>query len=144
MSLPPTILVMDDNAKCRHSLCDGLAAKGYSLAAAHDGVQGLEAVGRLAPDLVICDLTLPGRSGLRVLEQIKTSPRPIPVIIHSSVDGSALRSLAFLLGASEFFRKPVSLNRLLEVVDRLCLPSTAGLPTPPSTQSEAALAHAAS
>ncbi|MFL5340458.1 MAG: response regulator transcription factor [Gemmataceae bacterium] len=141
MRLPPTVLVVDGDAKDRQSLCDFLAGMGYRLAAVPDGPQGLEIVGRLLPDLIVCDVALPGKSGLSVLESVKAMPKPIPMIILASVGGPALRSLALLLGADAFFRKPVSMNRMLEVISRLCPPS---VPDSHTGQLESTLANVGS
>ena len=120
---PPNVLVMDDDSGSRDAICNYLAAKGYRLTVARNAAQGLEAVTRLVPDLIICDLTLPDRSGLRVLEQIRLT-RSIPFVMLTTLGGPALRSLALLMGADDVLKKPFSLNRLFEIVSRICpLPS---------------------
>jgi DNA-binding response OmpR family regulator len=141
MDLPPIILVLDDDSKCLDSLRLFLSPKGYRVATARDANRGVQLAEELNPDLVITDLFLPGHSGFWVLEKLKNRPQPAPVIMLAGMGGMAQRAFAELLGVDDFLRKPVSMNRLYEVISRLC-PLTNG-PLPKSTPAlEAVGAHA--
>jgi DNA-binding response OmpR family regulator len=138
---PPNVLVVDDDSGSRDAVCNFLAAKGYRLTVARNAAQGLEAANRLVPDLIICDLTLPDQSGLRVLEQVRLT-RSIPFMMLTALGGPALRSLALLIGADDVLKKPFSMNRLFEIVSRLC-PLPAPVPREVAPQlDETASTHA--
>ena len=141
MDLPPTILVLDDDSKSLDSLRLFLSPKGYRVATAKDANRGVELAAELNPNLVITDLLLPGHSGFWVLEKLKNRPQPAPVIMLAGMGGMAQRAFAELLGVDEFLRKPVSMNRLFEVISRLCPLTNSPLPKSALTL-EAVGAHA--
>lgn len=82
---------------------------------AGDGDQALEAIERLKPDLVIMDIQMPGRTGLRAAADIRTVPRPELVFVtaheHFAAD-------AFDVDAADYLLKPVRLDRLRQAVER--------------------------
>ena len=141
MDLPPIILVLDEDSKTIDSMRLFLSPRGYRVATARDANHGVQLADELRPSLVITDLFLPGHSGFWVLEKLKNRPQPAPVLMLAGMGGVAQRAFAELLGVDEYLRKPVSMNRLFEVVSRLC-PLTNG-PLPKSAPSlEAVGAHA--
>ena len=113
-----TILLIDADSDSRSLMERYLREQGYRIIVADDGSAGLEAFHKGDIDLVITDLMLPRRSGIAVLEQIKRSHPRVRVIMLSSVDGPAHRALAELLGADDYLRKPITMNRLHDVVRR--------------------------
>ena len=122
MSMPPTdtrtVLVVDDDPSLRLVLTEALAQEGYTVVQAPDGQVGLRLAERLAPDVILLDLALPGKSGLDVLEELKgrQATRAIPVILMSAY--------AHLLGKSDMryaagvCQKPFDLTDLLGQVQR--------------------------
>ena len=120
MDLPPIILVLDEDSKNLDSLRLFLSPRGYRVATARDANHGVLLAAELNPNLVITDLLLPGHSGFWVLEKLKNRPQPAPVLMLAGMGGVAQRAFAELLGVDEYLRKPVSMNRLYEVVSRLC------------------------
>jgi len=129
MDRPPTILVLDDESDSLDSIRLFLSPKGYRVVGARDASRGVQLADELEPNLVISDMLLPGHSGLWVLEQLKNRPRPLPVILLAGMGGPVQRALAELLGADEYLPKPVSMNRMFEVVSRLCPLAKVPLPT---------------
>lgn len=83
---------------------------GYKLHVEVDGLNGLRAVEREKPDLVILDLMLPGQSGLDVCRKIKTNPdlKDIPVIMISAKSEELDVVLGLELGADDYVTKPFS------------------------------------
>lgn len=83
--LPQRLLLIDDNETDRYVLARLLGDR-IRLIEATDGAHGLEEARRLRPDLVILDLSMPGLSGLEVLQRLRQDEdtSAIPVIIHSS------------------------------------------------------------
>ncbi|CDZ79834.1 Alkaline phosphatase synthesis transcriptional regulatory protein PhoP [Candidatus Rubidus massiliensis] len=83
---------------------------GYKLLVEVDGLNGLRAVEREKPDLVILDIMLPGQSGLDVCRKIKSNPelKDIPVIIISAKSEELDVILGLELGADDYVTKPFS------------------------------------
>ncbi|MFA5250495.1 MAG: response regulator transcription factor [Parachlamydiales bacterium] len=83
---------------------------GYKIHVEVDGLNGLRAVEREKPDLVILDIMLPGQNGLDVCRKMKNSSelRPIPVIILSAKGEELDEILGFELGADDYISKPFS------------------------------------
>ena len=90
---------------------------GYEVFAAEDAVAGGHAILRETPDLIICDVEMPYLNGYEFVAALKThaTTRNIPVVFltcRQDVDEHAAR-----LGAAAYLRKPLTSERLLEVVD---------------------------
>jgi DNA-binding response OmpR family regulator len=120
MDRPPTILVLGDEASQLDSLRLFLSPRGYRVVAARDANRGIQLADELKPSLVITNLLLPGHSGFWVLERLKNRPVPLPVVMLANMGGLPQRALAELLGVDEYLHNPISMNRLFEVVSRLC------------------------
>jgi CheY-like chemotaxis protein len=117
----PTILVIDDDGLVRSYLRDVLDAGGYTVSEASDGEEGLRQFQDAVPDLVLCDLYMPGREGMETIRELKRLRPDVPVVAMSG--GSAAMGdylpLAKALGAADALRKPVSPEHLLQTVARL-------------------------
>lgn len=113
------ILIIDDDPQICRALSEFLRRQDYEVAAASDGGQGLKAVAELAPDLIICDLDMPGLSGQEVVSALRRENRPdteIPVIFLSGcTDRSQIRR-SMNLGGDDFITKPAQLPEILEAV----------------------------
>ncbi len=82
-----TIVIIDDNPHDSRLLRRLLLRyKNYRIFEAHNGPDGLDLVRQRLPDLVVCDLTIPGMDGFTIIEKLKADPRTqhIPVIIVSA------------------------------------------------------------
>jgi DNA-binding response OmpR family regulator len=120
MNHRPTVLLVDADPSFSSVARISLAGHGYVVEHRADASAALEAALHLNPDLVVIDMILSGRSGFRLLEELKMANRARPVIMAASFGSMAQRGLAELLGADDFLIKPVSMNRLLESVRRFC------------------------
>ena len=69
-----TVLLVEDEEQLRRVMKDLLEREGYTVAEARDGVQALDQVDRVAPDVIILDLNLPGIDGYSVLAQLRSRP----------------------------------------------------------------------
>lgn len=119
------VLVVDDSAFMRQLIGDLAASTGEFevVGTARDGVDALEQVRALDPDLVTLDVEMPRMDGLTALERLMaTAPRPVVMLSAGGADGGAEATLRALeLGAVEFVLKPsgpISLD-LEQVADRL-------------------------
>ncbi|MEP6729623.1 MAG: sigma-54 dependent transcriptional regulator [bacterium] len=118
MDLPRlSVLVIDDEPALREVLSLRIADWGYDVRAVEDAAQGEREIERKRPDLVLCDLVLPGSSGMELLKRVKRLEAQLPIVMitaHGNVDGAVE---AMKAGATDFLTKPldtVALFALLE------------------------------
>lgn len=117
-----TILVVDDDPDILTAIKAGLADTGATIETASDGSSAVALVEKLAPQLVILDIMLPGKSGFLVLEQLrqktprKSGPR---IIMITGNQGQRHRQYAEALGVEGYLNKPFRMERLLEITEKL-------------------------
>lgn len=113
------ILIVDDEPNIRVGLRSFLVAKGYEVAEAGDSRSAEVALAADAPDLAIVDERLPDGTGIGLLTRVKESHPGIPVLMltaHGSID---LAVRAIKAGAEQFLTKPVDMQAVLVLVERL-------------------------
>jgi CheY-like chemotaxis protein len=115
------VLLVDDEDSLRKVLKDLLERDGYEVSEARDGVQALEQVDRVGPDIVVLDLNLPALDGYGVLSQLRSRPATagIPVIVLTAKGDEDNEVRVFELGADDFLQKPFrarALSARLEAV----------------------------
>ncbi len=119
-SSPPVkrILVIDDDARLRQQCTELLKLDGYEVAEARNGREGIERARELAPDLVICDVTMPEMNGHRVLETLRAEPRTanLPFIFLTGWSERDDVRTGMNLGADDYLVKPVVPDELLAAV----------------------------
>lgn len=113
----PIALVIDDDATVRELMGRFLSREGWQVVEAASGREGIARAIEVRPDVITLDVMMPGMDGWAVLGHLKSEPElaSIPVVMLSIVDN---RNLGFTLGASDYLTKPVSRDRLLNVVSR--------------------------
>jgi DNA-binding response OmpR family regulator len=120
------ILVVEDDPIGRKVLVDYLRANGYEVSVASNGSEGLAKAATERPDLVVCDVALPKKSGFEVCFEVKRSPetRDVPVLLMSAVckDAHSEFYAAVDLRAQGYFVKPFSMSAMLDRI-RSLLPS---------------------
>ena len=104
------VLIVDDEALVRKTLSDILRAMRYSdtleVEEASSGREGLDAVVRQRPDLVLLDLQMPGMGGLALLKQIREIEPRLSVIVISATQENKMSSEALRNGAVAYLPKP--------------------------------------
>jgi two-component system chemotaxis response regulator CheB len=111
MKRPLRVLVVDDSAYIRKVVKEMLARESAIevVGTARDGEDALEMVERLQPDVVTCDLIMPGVSGVEFIRR-QMAARPLPIVIVSIAAESSERVLSGLdAGAIDFVQKPTAL-----------------------------------
>ena len=123
----PKILLVEDNEMNRDMLSRRLIKRGYDVAIALDGEQGIAMAKSELPALILMDMSLPGLDGWEATRQLKAMPetRGIPVIALTAHAMSGDREKATAAGCDDFDTKPVELGRLIEKIEAL-LARTAG------------------
>jgi DNA-binding response OmpR family regulator len=121
------ILVVEDNADLAFGLRTILEFEGHDVEVAGDGTSGLERARSAAPDLVILDLMLPGRSGYDVLRDLRAVGARMPVLILTARSEERDVVMGFDSGADDYVTKPFSTLELLARV-RALLRRSSGAP----------------
>jgi len=110
------ILVIDDEAAIRDSLRMILEYEQYDFVGAASGPDGIAAIKRERPDLVILDIKMPGMSGLEALAEIRKADEQVPVAMISGHGTVTDAMQATRLGAFDFIEKPFTSERVLVTV----------------------------
>ena len=116
-STAPTILVIDDDTEVRYSLNRVLSSQHYRVQEAPSGEEGVAAVKKQAPDVVLLDNRMTGMSGLETLQHIKAA-NPKQLIIFMTAFGTAQTAIeAMKYGAYDYVVKPFDPPKLLAMVE---------------------------
>ena len=112
------ILIVEDNEKNRKLVRDVLAFKGYRLAEAETGEDGVRLARELRPDLILMDIQLPGISGITALGQIREDPeiRLTPVIAVTASAMTQDRQKIMAAGFDGYQSKPINVKDFLAAV----------------------------
>lgn len=116
---PIKIVAIDDDPQSLALVVAALEQEGLEIITETDPVRGLEIVRREHPPIVLVDLVMPGLSGLEVLDAIVESDPGIDVILMTSHYSAETAVQAIQRGASDYFDKPISIDRLQSRVDLL-------------------------
>ncbi|HRP11036.1 MAG TPA: sigma-54 dependent transcriptional regulator, partial [Terricaulis sp.] len=109
-----TILIVDDDPAQRRLLQAAVERNGFLTRAAENGVQAVEAVDKHADiDAVLLDLVMPGMSGQEALKEIRMRRGDLPCIVLTASGGIDTVVQAMQAGASDFFVKPASPERIM-------------------------------
>ena len=115
------ILIVEDNDKNRKLMRDVLAFKGYRLAEAETGEDGVRLARELHPDLILMDIQLPGINGITAFRQIRDDPatRSIPVIAVTASAMTQDRKTIMAAGFEGYQSKPLDVKAFVEAVRQM-------------------------
>src|SRR5919112_1832987 len=116
--MKPRILVIDDESAIRDSLRMILEYEDYDFVGAASGPDGVAAVKRDSPDLVLLDIKMPGMNGLETLAEIRKVDEALPVAMMSGHGTITDAMQATRLGAFDFIEKPFTSERVLVTVSK--------------------------
>ena len=111
-SLPPTILVIEDEPQIRRFLRAILPAHGYRVLEAETAQDGLIQAAMHQPDIVLLDLGLPDLDGLEVTRRLREWAT-VPIIVLSARGQEADKVAALDAGADDYLTKPFGIQELL-------------------------------
>lgn len=124
-----TVLVVDDDPDVTTFLATILEDAGMQVMTAHDGFEALDRLREKIPDVISLDLVMPGKSGVRVLHELRKHPAwsriPVLVVSGHTRDEAVKRDLATVLadttisGPSLYLEKPVTPEKYLDAVCRV-------------------------
>ena len=113
----PKILIIDDEKTITDSLLRFLKFEGYEVDSLNDPLRALKAIEDVNYMVVICDISMPGKSGIELLGEIKEYNGMIQVIMITGFVTMENILSCLRLGASDCLFKPLDLDALKEAVD---------------------------
>ncbi|WP_119069033.1 response regulator [Aggregatilinea lenta] len=122
------ILYVEDNFQNKRLVRKILAARGFEVLEADDGLTGVELAAHERPDLILMDISLPGIDGVEATRRIKTYAEtaniPVVALTANAMRGDRERFLA--AGCDDYLPKPISTVDLLTMVNKFlgALPET--------------------
>lgn len=114
------LLVVEDSARLRESLADGLSAAGYAVDVSPDGRDALASARAYAYDAIVLDVMLPELDGLAVLRTLRSEKRATPIILLTARDRVEQKVEGLRLGADDYLVKPFAFEELLARIESLC------------------------
>ncbi len=112
------VLIIEDDLPILDNIIDTLTAEGFLAKGAANGLEGIEAVQTFVPDLIICDISMPGLDGYGVLHQLRNNPATVNipfVFLTSRIERQDLRR-GMESGADDYIPKPYTRSELLKSV----------------------------
>jgi len=113
MTKKPRILVIEDEPSLSMTIRDELEFEGFEASVAQDGVAGFERMLNDAPDLVVLDVMLPGKSGFEICREARRRGLDTPIIMLTARAQEVDRVRGLELGADDYVVKPFSLAELV-------------------------------
>lgn len=114
------ILCIEDDRETAGLIAEELTDRGFNVSIAYGGQEGLMAIMRATPDLVLCDVSMPAMTGFEVLERLnEIAPRlgHIPFIFLTALADRESELKGRRLGADDYVTKPIDFDRLLFIID---------------------------
>lgn len=113
-----SIQIIEDDASCRNSTALILRLEGFDVRAAEDGEAGIAMIRERHPDLILCDIMMPGMNGHSVLELLKSDSKVahIPFIFMTALGDRTDVRQGMSAGADDYLSKPFSSEELVAAV----------------------------
>lgn len=115
------ILLIEDEAALRETLEEILVINDFEVIACESGEDGLEVIKTWIPDLIICDIMMPGMSGFEVIKKIQANDKlkDIPFIFLSALASEEDRNRGIEAGANGYITKPFKSAVLIAAITQL-------------------------
>ncbi len=117
-----TLLIVDDEAEIRSGLRSIIPWEDYSISVIGTAASGAEALDKIRyyePDIVITDIQMPGMNGLDLVRRAKEEQFDCSFVILSGYDEFEYARTAIRYGIREYLLKPISINELKELIEKL-------------------------
>ncbi len=112
------VMVVDDEASIRDPLGRFLSSRGYEVHSADSVASALALLDRLQFGALLCDVRMPGRSGLELLPETRSRDEDCAVVMLTGVNDAATATEALAQGAVDYLTKPVELDRLAIAISK--------------------------
>jgi len=116
------VLVVEDSPTMRQLIVFALKRiRGFQIAEANDGVDGLKKLSADKYDLILTDINMPIMDGLKLVSMVRNDPnyKNTPIIVITTEGATEDRERALALGANEYITKPIQTMQILETVKKL-------------------------
>jgi CheY-like chemotaxis protein len=115
------VLIVEDDATVAEAIADMVDQLDYEARIVHDPRAAIQAIHKTRPTLILLDLNIPGIDGMELLRYVKREPisRDTPVVFVTVEDDPHTIEQARKIGAMDYLVKPVDIDRLKQVLDRL-------------------------
>ncbi|WP_300432745.1 response regulator [Thalassolituus sp.] len=116
-----TIFVVDDSATMLMSVRASLEMNGFKVETASDGVQALDKLNSMSPDLIITDINMPRMGGMELIQALRAMSkfRFTPILTLTTESESGKRDQAKQLGATGWLVKPVPAGDLVRIIKQV-------------------------
>ncbi len=114
------ILCIEDDRETAGLIAEELADRGFDVSVAYGGQEGLMAIMKATPDLVLCDVSMPAMTGFEVLERLnEIAPRlgRIPLVFLTALADRENELKGRRLGADDYVTKPIDFDRLCFIIN---------------------------
>ena len=113
------VFIADDNETNTNVFTDYLRSRGYEVDVAHNGADALLRLREAKPDLILMDIQMPGMDGLEVMQQVRKDDglQHIPIVALTALAMPGDRDRCLAAGADEYLSKPISLQRLMYLIE---------------------------
>ncbi|RCV87618.1 response regulator [Billgrantia montanilacus] len=119
-AMPALVLCAEDHAELRRDICEELREAGYAVIEAADGHEAIAQINAVAPDLILCDINMPGCNGYEVLREIRQA-RPdladTPFLFLTALSDPRDIVDGKRIGADDYLVKPVDFDLMLATLD---------------------------
>jgi DNA-binding NarL/FixJ family response regulator len=120
VSAKKEILFIEDDPETASLIAEDLEERGYALTIAADGHSGLSAILKTSPDLVLCDINMPGMTGFEVMESLNALAsrfEAVPFVFLTARTDRDSELKGRRLGADDYVTKPVDLDILAAIIE---------------------------
>lgn len=121
-------LVIEDNVEIRENIVEVLELAGFRVFVANDGNEGLQVAADMGPDVILCDIMMPGLNGYEVIRELRansaTSKIPFIYVTASTEKSEVIRAMR--LGADGYVRKPFEVSELMDTIESLLKKKASG------------------
>jgi chemosensory pili system protein ChpA (sensor histidine kinase/response regulator) len=114
----PLVMVVDDSLTVRKITSRMLTREGFEVVTAKDGVDGLQQLQDIAPDMILLDIEMPRMDGFEFARNVRADARTqkIPIVMITSRTADKHRNRALELGVNEYMGKPYQEEQLLQMI----------------------------
>ena len=113
------ILLAEDNMPSVLTISDYLESYGYEIKVAYNGLEAIEKAEEINPNVILMDIQMPVMDGLEAIRRLRTMPKfaSVPIIALTALAMPGDRERCLEAGANEYISKPVSLKKLMQLLE---------------------------
>jgi len=135
----PTVLCIEDETHILEELIDELSTSGFNAVGAANATEALRVLDTTTPDIIICDILMPGTNGLQFLEQIRSSRADLastPFLFLTALADRSHELTGREAGADDYLTKPIDFDVLILTILVARVKAISALPAPTEPEGE--------